>query len=143
LQELHDVEKNRAHERMADEMVQRIWSILSAHRRPPPPSPRRYAPQPETFTLDSEQEIEQSPAEVMLSDTDTPQPFESIAARRSRRQSTANVYYKEPSLRGALSPGDPYTFSVEGGFVTPTIPDGYSRDTPTVPRRATRGTRRK
>lgn len=55
---------------------------------------------------------------------------DSIASRRTRRRCTTNVYYKEPSLRSALTPGDPFTFSLEDGIVTPTVPDDYSRDTP-------------
>lgn len=57
---------------------------------------------------------------------------DSIASRRTRRRCTTNVYYKEPSLRSALTPGDPFTFSLEDGIVTPTVPENYSRDTPTL-----------
>lgn len=59
---------------------------------------------------------------------------DSIASRRTRRRCTTNVYYKEPSLRSALTPGDPFTFSLEDGIVTPTVPDDYSRNTPSVKR---------
>ena len=57
---------------------------------------------------------------------------DSIAMRRTRRKCSTNVYYKEPSLREALTPGDPFTFSIEDGMVTPTIPNHYDRNTPTV-----------
>lgn len=59
---------------------------------------------------------------------------DSIASRRTRRRCTTNVYYKEPSLRSALTPGDPFTFSLEDGIVTPTVPEDYSRNTPSVKR---------
>lgn len=58
--------------------------------------------------------------------------YDSIASRRTRRRCTTNVYYKEPSLKNALTPGDPFTFSIEDGIVTPTIPNNYSRDTPSI-----------
>jgi hypothetical protein len=132
---------------MADEMIEQIWSILTAHRKPssPHPSEPRLPP---SFDLDSDQEIVPIiPETPTLYDdptlTETPKPFESIATRRTRRSGAGNVYYKEPSLRTALSPGDPYTFSVEDGIVTPTIPTGYNRKTPVVDQRSRRMTGRK
>ena len=69
---------------------------------------------------------------------DTPVEYESIAARRTRRSTASNVYYKEPPLRTALTPGDPYTFSLGEKIITPTIPEGYTRETPTISRRRSR-----
>ena len=58
-------------------------------------------------------------------------PADSIASRRTPRRGK-EVYYKEPSLREALSPNSPFAFSLGEERSTPTIPPGYSRDTPSI-----------
>ena len=66
--------------------------------------------------------------------TFTESPADSIAGRRTPRRGK-EVYYKEPCLREALSPNSPFAFSLGEERSTPTIPPGYSRDTPSKPRR--------
>lgn len=84
-------------------------------------------------------EINLEMSEIPMRAAETPQPpipttpsnpemFESIAQRRTRRQASANVYYKEPSLRSVLTPGDPFTF--DDGIVMQRLPVGYSREAP-------------
>lgn len=153
-QELRDSASNRAHAQMADEMIRQICGILSTYQKPPSPFAPRSQPSPTQFDADPEPPLRallpltpdtprRYSEDPTLSTVETPVKFESIASRRARRPSAANVYYKEPSLRAALSPGDPFTFSVEGGLVTPTLPDGYTRETPTVARRGRTSARRK
>jgi hypothetical protein len=160
LQELHESESDRGQEQMAVDMIEQIWSILVAHRRPSLPSDPPYAaprfdddavaPEPDYSPprLDDDDVTANTPVPYVndrgLGDEDTPTFFESIAARRTRRPCAMNVYDKQPSLRAALTPSNPYTFSVEGGRVTPAIPEGYTRNTPMTSRRGTsRSSRRK
>jgi hypothetical protein len=124
---------NRRHERLAAEMIDQIAFILSACRpttRGTPPNQRDSpAVEIETPRIRSDFTIEP----IILEDS-TPE-VDSIAARRTRRASAIDVYYKEPSIRSQLTPGDPYTFSLEDGIVTPRVPTGYTRQTPVVERR--------
>jgi flagellar biosynthesis regulator FlaF len=58
--------------------------------------------------------------------TETPDFEGSIASRRTPRRGR-DVYYKEPSMREALSPNSPFAFSLGEERVTPKIPEGYTR----------------
>jgi hypothetical protein len=133
LADLKASQANRQHEQMASEMIDQIAFILSSYRPTicPPPS-KQIDPVPiqiETPSVRSDFTIEPIILEDSIPEVD------SIAARRTRRASAIDVYYKEPSLRSQLTPGDPYTFSLEDGLVTPRVPTGYTRQTPAVERR--------
>ncbi|OHT05050.1 hypothetical protein TRFO_06035 [Tritrichomonas foetus] len=108
-------------------------SNLKTPEMPDLSTPNLYTPNMDTPSLNTPS-IDTSGIVTPIISTEaaleTPQFCDSIAARRTRRRCTENVYYKEPSLRNSISPGDPFTFSLEDGMVTPTIPNEYSRNTP-------------
>ena len=58
--------------------------------------------------------------------TETPDFEGSIASRRTPRRGK-EVYYKEPSMKEALSPDSPFVFTLGEGRTTPTLPEGYVR----------------
>ena len=144
LADLKNSISNSANEQAAGEIIEKIWNVLTKFRKEvftkagmdmpdddfPPPSP-------EPTPVIVEETIE-TPTITPSPVPDTPVEYESIAARRTRRSTASNVYYKEPSLRTALTPGDPYTFSLGEKIITPTIPEGYTRETPTISRRRSR-----
>jgi len=108
LEELQAENKHAEKERISNEIIESIWSVLKDYKM----SEDEYVPTP------------------ILKIPDTPINEGSIAQRRTRRSNAGNVYYKEPSLRGALTPGDPYTFSLEDGIITPKKPHIIDGDTP-------------
>ena len=75
-----------------------------------------------SITLD-EDKFEASPEQYLQT---TPQ-FDSIASRRTPREHSKPVYYKEPSLRGTITPGDPFTYSIETGIIKQTRPISRTR----------------
>ena len=58
--------------------------------------------------------------------TETPDFEGSIASRRTPRRGK-DVYYKEPSMKEALSPDSPFVFTLGEERSTPTLPNGYVR----------------
>jgi hypothetical protein len=158
VKELVEAAKNSEHEQMAWEMIRRILLILNSFR------PDRLdssefrmsedrsmedddcsLPIPETpnsFELDPILPIPETPnrfeLESILPETETPKGLEfsdSIASRRTPRSTSLRVFYGEPPLRKALAPNGPYVFSLEDGMVTPTLPEGFVRDTPSSRRK--------
>lgn len=151
-QRLADMKNNMtssANEQVAGEIIERIWDLLTKFRKEvfakagvPMPEPDELTkPSPETspcILLDESVETPVITPNPIPSVRDTPIEYESIASRRTRRSTVTDVYYKEPSLRSTLTPGDPYTFSLGEKIITPTIPDGYTRDTPSISHRRSR-----
>ncbi|EAY21428.1 hypothetical protein TVAG_198670 [Trichomonas vaginalis G3] len=147
INELNGSYQNMAREEMAGKVIEDIWAVLSEFRDqirerdftnqvdnlstigalPPTPTILQESPQTPIVEPSSEYVEKKTPKRSRRSSAvDT--PVDSIASRRTRRGK--EVYYKEPTLKEALSPNSPYAFSLGEERSTPSLPSGYSRDTP-------------
>ncbi|KAH0791882.1 hypothetical protein GPJ56_004239 [Histomonas meleagridis] len=151
IEEIRNIQANIQNEEIANEIIENIWTILINYRKELFQKEEEYVPPPKIKKVSkTRKQAQDTPApfdspdiaDIMGTPT-TPsiqetQAFDSIASRRTRRKSTKNVCYKEPTLKEMLSPGSAYAFSIEDGMGTPTLPPNYTRDTPASTRKKRR-----
>ena len=147
--ELKEKNDNELKQKLAEEVIENIWSIMNDFRQTLFKDEESIEFKESNFIIDFEDSLNNTP--IISLDTpiinnispkkiEKPQikiekspknieksPFEGSIAERRTKRNKKDVYYKEPSLKGSLTPGDPYTFSTEEGIITPTIPNGYNR----------------
>lgn len=109
LYSLNEGRQNSEREQMADEIIERIWTILTDYRRE-----LTICHDFEDVHFEIENMVPAPPTPDLPASLKTPSVDEdSIASRTRARNKNSRVYYGEPTMREFIAPNSPYIFTLE------------------------------